>query len=631
MWNYSYILPSMMILLIFLLYYFLRPRLPVRMNRTFVVLLLVDFGTILFDYISTKVDEAYMNFSVPGLYVANMVFFVFFMARPFYFAQFNFDVLEDHGPLPSFFRRSIQILCIAVELITLSSVLTGAIFYVDDTGYHSGSLYILLTIYMLLTFGISLAACLHHTKRIPPRMLAVLLAAILILLAGCIIRFMMPQILIMDTFCLMAIIILFLTFQNPDFFLTHERSAFNQIAFQLLLNEWHGKKRYRILGFVLHDFNEYRGIYGNAQVNRIIDQINRYLKNMFPTAEVFYLEKGRFALLNNEKMNFEGTIDTIRTRFRQPWDTEAGPIGFEISFAEFDSEDYASSVDWIISIFLIALENKGRLAETADYSDDRSEISHINEELAGKQALDRALAEDALEVFLQPIVEASTGRIVSAEALARIRDGNGRVIPPAVFIPIAEKDGQISLLGEQMFRKVCALEREHDLEALGLNRINVNLSPYQLASKDLVQRFNDILLEHQVSHQQVLLEITEDSIVDYALLHRQIQSMRNSGFHFVLDDYGSGYSNMIRLRQYPFENIKLDMEIVWDYCHSSFSLLPAFIRSVKEMGLTVTAEGIQDESMARTMTQLGCDYLQGFLYSEPLPVEEFFALLKSRS
>ena len=112
-------------------------------------------------------------------------------------------------------------------------------------------------------------------------------------------------------------------------------------------------------------------------------------------------------------------------------------------------------------------------------------------------------------------------------------------------------------------------------------------------------------------------------MVDYVLLERQVKSMRGLGFQFALDDYGSGYSNLTRVKHYPFANIKIDREVVWGYCRDHDTLLPAIVQSFREMGFSVTAEGIETEEMARNLVDIGCAYLQGFLYSKPLPMEEF--------
>ena len=199
----------------------------------------------------------------------------------------------------------------------------------------------------------------------------------------------------------------------------------------------------------------------------------------------------------------------------------------------------------------------------------------------------------------------------------------GEIIPPGDFIPIAEKNGRINILGEQMFEKTCQFIQSHDIAAMGLSWINVNLSPIQLLRHDLCSRFTDILKKYDTPAEKIHLEITEESMIDYDLLYRQMELMKKAGFLFVLDDYGRGYSNVARMRRCPFINIKLDMEFVWDYFNSKDKLLPTITQTIKEMGFTVTAEGIENQEMATEMKKIGCDYLQGYCFSQPIPVEKF--------
>ena len=134
-----------------------------------------------------------------------------------------------------------------------------------------------------------------------------------------------------------------------------------------------------------------------------------------------------------------------------------------------------------------------------------------------------------------------------------------------------------------------------------------------------------ILKQYNLQAGQIHLEITEQSIIDYTLMKEQIDVLRRIGFHFVLDDYGSGYSNLTRVKHYPFWNIKLDMEVVWDYCKTRDTLLPHIVTAFKELGFSITAEGIETEEMADALAAIGCDYLQGYLFDKPIPVNDFVA------
>ena len=214
-------------------------------------------------------------------------------------------------------------------------------------------------------------------------------------------------------------------------------------------------------------------------------------------------------------------------------------------------------------------------------------------------------------------------RLDAAEALVRLRDERGKLIRPDLFISMAEQEGYIVRLGEQVLSKVCRFIRDHDMNALGIRWINVNLSPVQFMSRDVPERFSAILKQYGVDQEMIHLEITEQSMIDFSLLREQIAGLHENGFEFALDDYGSGYSNLSRVRQYPFTNIKIDMEVVRNYCRDKDVLLPALIRGFKEMNLSITAEGIETEEMAGAMKEICCDYLQGYYVSRPVPMDEF--------
>ena len=173
---------------------------------------------------------------------------------------------------------------------------------------------------------------------------------------------------------------------------------------------------------------------------------------------------------------------------------------------------------------------------------------------------------------------------------------------------------------------MCEFIRDNDMEKIGIKWINVNLSPVQFMSRDIPSTFSEILQEYGVDESMIHLEITEQSMIDFSLLRDQITGLHKNGFEFSLDDYGSGYSNLSRVRQYPFTNIKIDMEVVHNYCQDRDPLLPALVQGFKEMNLSITAEGIETREMAEILKGIGCDYLQGYYFSRPVPMSEFLVM-----
>ncbi|MBO4915465.1 MAG: EAL domain-containing protein [Oscillospiraceae bacterium] len=621
MWNYSYSMADGMILIILMAHYFSTPRVNSQVNRTFIQLLNLHLGTLVMDILATRADESFDILPAYWLWILNMAFFVLYIARIYWFFRMTCSILhidrrrDKRGELlfGSVFALS--------ELFALSSFFTGAVFRITDSGYTRGPAYNVLYVCWAFYLLCGLVLLFRHGKALRRYEFFSVLGVYLILIAGNVARFLLPRYLIMSIFCLMAILIIYLVFEDPERYLTSRHTAFNMTALREEMGDIVSKGRsFHILAFVIQDYVDTRGIYGGAQMDRGVDLIARHLTVNYPGYEVFYLRNGCFAMLGPNNRLWETILQQIVERFQHPWVADDAELYLAVAFASIDSDMGLTSSDKIVNSLVSALN---RASQAVDNRIELDDIRELERETEVKRALDHTLEQNKLEVFLQPMFDSRTRQPVAAEALARIRDASGKLISPSVFVPIAERSGKINILGEQVLQKTCRFIKEHALETMGLSWINVNLSPIQCMKRDLSERFLVILAECGISPELIRLEITEQAVVDIPLLESHIETLRLSGFNFSLDDYGSGYSNLGRVRQYPFVNIKLDMEVVWDYFHDQNQLLPSMVKAFKEMGYNVTAEGIESEEMADALAAIGCDYLQGFYFSKPLPIDEF--------
>ncbi len=625
MWNFNFAVPGFMILIILLIYYFSRQQLSVRVNKTFLWLLVCDSFVIMLDMLSSSADTSYSSFASWLLYLLNLLFFVAFLVRAFLFFLFLTDILEMNlyaRPQRLFKWGLVFFLC---ELITFASPVFHTVFYIDGTGYHSGPFYNIIYVCFFYYIFCSLFLLYQNRKRVTRAELISAAAYNLILLIGLVVRFLMPTYLVMNTFCLMALIVIYLSFQNPDFYSSDRGPAFNSKAFRAVIQEQSGVGEYKVLCFVIRSYSDQREIYGYKQMDEGITLISSYLVSVCREQEVFYLRNGCFGIVGQGTMDRDALREKIYRRFQEPWRAVGADLFLNISFVQFSERSAADGTDTLINRLLSAFDQAGRKAASAGGLIDLDEIHEVNQEVDIKRALEHALDHDEVEIFLQPLIECSSGTIKAAEVLARIRNEQGAIIPPGAFIPIAEQNGQINRLGAQVFEKACRFIRDGNLERTRMEWLNVNLSPIQCMKKDLSSEFDEILRRYQVDACQIHLEITEASMIDLSILQKQIQKLREDGFEFALDDYGTGYSNLTRVKHYPFINIKLDMEVVWDYFRERDVLLPALIQAFKQLHFSITAEGIETKEMAEVMQNIGCDYLQGFYFSKPLSIPEFIA------
>ncbi|WP_026516780.1 EAL domain-containing protein [Butyrivibrio sp. MC2021] len=624
MWKINYSIPTLLVLCIIVAFYISLPRLKIRRNFGFLCIILVESLVMLFNILSSWVDNNYQLFPLWFVHVLNAGYFIFFFLSGvtyFYFTICLYDIKPLDDPVHTWIVRGPYALAI---ILTVLSPFFRFIYYFDENGYHNGPLYFLVyaifTYYLLLSFY-CMFKFRHKLKRRRER-LAIFIYN-LFLAAGLLVRYLLPDYLFMDIFCLIVILIIYLSFMNPEFYLETRNIIFNSKAFKEFIDEHNGRLHYRILGIIIHNYNEMRDLYGSLQMDRAIYSIGRYLTTTYKNQYVFYYKSGRFIILGEQDMDYYQMSWEIKERFKEPWRNEDAEIYLEAGFATIDPGQTVESADIIMSSLIGALGKADTLENGSQVHVSYIELKSNEREAAIKRALTYAINHDQVEVFLQPLISSKTGELTGAEVLARIRDQEGQIISPSLFIPIAEKNGKINNIGEQVFEKTCQLIKDGLLTKLGLSFINVNLSPLQFMRSNLAERYSSLARDYGIDPEKIHLEITEESMVDDAFLQKQIQSLGDEGFSFALDDYGKGYSNLSRLKQCPFSNIKLDMSIVWDYCKDPDEFLPAMIQAFKHMSFSITAEGIESEDMAATMKNIGCDYLQGYHYSKPLPVNQF--------
>lgn len=622
MYNFNFTIPSVMILCILLGYFLTQPRLPVRQNRLFFGILMLEILVILFDILSSQADSNYASLPLLLTSALNMAFFVLFLARIYWFFLYSMDLL---GLLAGRDRRtygSFSVVFILCEIVTLSSFWTGAVYSVDSGGYHRGPLYSILYVCFFFYLLLSIVLTLRYRARLGRRQLAASLLCSGILILGNIVRMLLPRYLVMNTFCLMAILVIYLSFENPARYAS-ATGGFTLPSLQKYMAERIPVGNYCILGFALPNFTDSQAVYGVNQMEQGVALISGYIQARYPHLVFFYLRQGCFALVGPGSMDYETLQGEIAERFRQPWQANGVDLYLNVSFAHLSDVSGLDSADRVVDSLLLALFEFSDPERLDGAPIDVDHAENLERELAVKRALDRAVEDGSVEVFLQPIILAKTGAMVGAEALARLRDEQGALISPGEFIPLAEKNGQINRLGDQVAEGVCRFLRDKAPAVPGLRWINMNLSPVQCMNRGLCRRLTALLEQYGVPSHCVHLEITEASMIDFSLLLEQMSELWKAGFSFSLDDYGSGYSNMSRLRCFPFSNIKLDMDVVRAHCADPDQVLPTFVEVFKDKGYSIVAEGIETEEMARIMRDMGCDYLQGFYYSRPLPIDEF--------
>ncbi|HXP97163.1 MAG TPA: EAL domain-containing protein [Telmatospirillum sp.] len=246
--------------------------------------------------------------------------------------------------------------------------------------------------------------------------------------------------------------------------------------------------------------------------------------------------------------------------------------------------------------------------------------------------LRRALDQGEMMLYYQPQIDLVSGRIVGLEALVRWNHPQRGTISPAAFIPLAEECGLIVELGDRVLRMACRQIKQWSDAGLSPPHTAVNVSAVQFGRGHLLQSVKTALEEAGVSPARLELEITESFVmVDRERAVTVLADLKALGVRLSIDDFGTGYSSLAYLQQLDVHQLKIDMSFVRDMTknNGNASIVKAVIALGHSFALNVIAEGVEEEGQARSLRALGCDAIQGYLVSKPLPAEEMTRFLAS--
>ena len=250
----------------------------------------------------------------------------------------------------------------------------------------------------------------------------------------------------------------------------------------------------------------------------------------------------------------------------------------------------------------------------------------ITQNLRIENHIREGLAKGYFHLALQPIFDVAQGHLKGFEALIRLIHPTHGPLSPAQFIPIAETTGLIHELGEWTLHEACRIARKWP----DGYKIAVNLSPVQFRSGKLISQLRDVLEFAKLPAYQLELEVTEGLMLeDSDYVKTQLNGIRDMGISLSLDDFGTGYSSLSYLWQFPFRKLKLDQSFMRNMEHTPqiSGIVSAIMALARNLGLPVTAEGIETAEQLAFLKRLGCDEAQGFYLGKPMPEKEAHQLI----
>ena len=302
-----------------------------------------------------------------------------------------------------------------------------------------------------------------------------------------------------------------------------------------------------------------------------------------------------------------------------------------IKWGIYEIKDRNVSVEQMCDrAFLAAERIKGQYKKNVSLYDDELRNRMLRDQ-ALTEIMENALAEEQFEVYLQPKYKLEGELLAGAEALVRWNHPELGFISPGDFIPLFEKNGFITQLDLYIWEKVCKILKSWEEKGYPLIPVSTNVSRADIYQIDLVETMKGLVEKYQINPAVLHIEITESVYTENAAqIINTVDRLRKAGFVIEMDDFGSGYSSLNMLNKMKLDILKLDMKFIQSEIAKSVEqgILHFIVGLARWMGLTVIAEGVETREQLERLREIGCDYVQGYFFSKPIPQKEFEELLQ---
>lgn len=405
------------------------------------------------------------------------------------------------------------------------------------------------------------------------------------------------------------------------------RLAFTQGLQQAIMRHANAQK-FSVLVINIHRFKPINKTLGRDFGDDLLRHVGQVLKEHSLSAEdvVARLDADEFAVLLQHADQAKATqyADKINRIFDAPVSVQGQAIDVRIAMGIALYPDHGVNEEALLNHAETALhESKVKKANWIVYN-TALEIDQ-SETLTLISDLKEAIQKDQLLLYIQPKIDVKTRKTLGGEALIRWVHPEKGMIFPDQFIPFAEQTGIISEITNWMLLRACQVLADYRSQGLHLS-LAVNLSTRDLNNMELPEQIESLLKTHRLDAKSLKLEITEGSLMqDPERAETVVRKLANMGLHLAIDDFGTGYSSLAYLRQLPVQELKIDRSFVMfmDKNAGDASIVKSTIDLAHNLGLTVVAEGIENEDVLGQLSKLGCDEGQGYFIGKPMPEKDF--------
>lgn len=476
---------------------------------------------------------------------------------------------------------------------------------------------------------VNIVFTLAKRKQANHRRSQVILSWLALWLVAAVVQFFNNELLLVGYAGALGVLVIFFRLENPEYLTDAVTGLFNQDGLLLYARKLYNEQKPFSLMSIWWNLGISQADEG-AREQAVMAAFARRLPKLDDT-RVFKMADDEVWMIFEDMEHVEDTVDKVRS-FVEYGRRELGGMA-QAAFTYMPDAAMVGDYQEMVHLMQYARWKSGDHNASNFKEVDADFVEQMRKEKSMEQVLDEAMKEDRIEVFYQPIFSTKAKKFVSAEALVRMRDRDGNLVPPGAFISVAEANGKILQLGEIVFEKVCRFFTKEQLEQYGLHYIEVNLSVVQCGYPGLADDYIGIMEKYQINPKYINLEITESaSMAAKKTLLENMRRLMEYGVYFSLDDFGTGQSNLNYIVDMPVNIVKFDREMSQAFFQDEKAkyVMNAAMQMIHGMKLKIVSEGIETEDQYLAMEELSIDYIQGYYFSKPLPEAAFLAFLQSR-
>lgn len=620
-----YDMAAIVLAFIVLIHFYHKKSIKTPQTHIFEWLLWLSAITGVLDIVTVIMDRWRM---APALvYTANIVYLDAFNLIPFLYYFYLFSVAKKKENWQIWEKLVLYMPVTWIILLISTSPFTKLIFYYNiGEGYSYGAgynlIYVSTAVYMLASLVIVLRYRANLTRWQRMSVYFYLFASVLTI----VLKIVLPYVLIVQFTVALSILLLYMSLENPDDDEDKMLGIFNRRGFDKMISAMTGRADpFHVIVITITNVQPVREVAGVEFSQAMMKQLANRLCAAVKPVELFYLAEGRFAVIvDSRQVALSKVIRGLQRELAETMVVGDMNILPESILLQVDYPDEVRTVEDIMDSIDYSAGVPFESSDGEVFHNSGEILKSKRRESRVLQIMQQALKDGSFQVYYQPIYSTKEQRFNSAEALIRLVDEELGFISPDEFIPMAEKNGMILKIGEFVFRTVCAMMAREKIWEKGIDYIEVNLSVVQCMQEDICEMLYGIMDEYDIPYSCINLEVTETTLAR-DILWNTMERMTVGGVTFSLDDYGTGYSNLSNVLKYPFHIVKLDKSMVW-YAMENEDAMRALrhtVSMIQDLDMHIVAEGVETEEQLIILKEMGCEYLQGYYFSRPVPESDF--------